>query len=97
MKVRSWRRLEELFSRAQELETQERAPFLERSCGGDRELRDELEEMGAADGEESDPEIESRLHPRMWHPRMCAWHLARETAPCGVAVRLSELEYLPHT
>jgi non-specific serine/threonine protein kinase/serine/threonine-protein kinase len=43
-----WARLKELFAAAAELETEARAAFLDRECGGDGELRAELESLLAA-------------------------------------------------
>ena len=40
-----WRRIEELFHAALELEPAERAAFLERECGGDAELRKRVEAL----------------------------------------------------
>jgi serine/threonine-protein kinase len=44
-----WRRVESLFLRALELPAGERGAFVERECGGDAELRREVEEMLDAD------------------------------------------------
>ena len=49
MDDRRWQRLQELFSRAIELNEPERTAFLETECAADPELRAELERLLAAD------------------------------------------------
>ena len=48
MKVDRWRQIDELLEAALEMETSERASFLEQSCQGDDELRREVESLLAA-------------------------------------------------
>ena len=45
MKSERWRRVDELFERALDLESAERATFLDAACAGDTPLRREVEEM----------------------------------------------------
>src|SRR5262245_50775080 len=49
MKAETWMRVHELFPRAAHLSGAERQTFLDRSCGSDRDLRDELERLLVAD------------------------------------------------
>jgi serine/threonine protein kinase len=49
MNNEKWQRVEELFDEAQQLAVDERLPYLNLHCGGDGELRTELERLLAAD------------------------------------------------
>ena len=51
MEPELWRRVEELCQRAMELDQSNRAEFLERSCGGDKELRRQVEVLLAHERE----------------------------------------------
>src|SRR5579884_4144992 len=48
-----WERLKELFDGAMDLEPSRRAEFLDGTCGGDTELRKEVEKLIRASGEET--------------------------------------------
>jgi eukaryotic-like serine/threonine-protein kinase len=54
-----WARVQELFAAASEMEPPARAPFLERECGGDRELRSEVESLLASLGSAGSGFLES--------------------------------------
>jgi serine/threonine-protein kinase len=54
MKPDRWRKVDELFEAALEREPTERAAFLERVCGDDHELRQEVQKMLAFDHEAED-------------------------------------------
>jgi len=49
MKPERWNQIEKLYHSAAALQPAERAPFLERACGGDPELRQEVESLLAHD------------------------------------------------
>src|SRR5262245_7493671 len=49
MDVERWRRTEELFHRALELDEAARGAVLDRECGGDAQLRRDVERLLAAD------------------------------------------------
>jgi hypothetical protein len=49
-----WRQIEEIFEAAVQLETAQRASYLEQTCGGDRAMLEEVESMPAVDGQAPD-------------------------------------------
>ena len=51
MKPERWRQVDQLFHSALEREPEERAAFLDQACGGDAELRREVESLLAAEAE----------------------------------------------
>ena len=61
MSTGSWARLEELFSRALELDSAELGTFLDKACGGEPGLREELEAMLVASSPTAELEIERQL------------------------------------
>src|ERR1044071_9231954 len=50
----SWQRIKEIFQSAQELTPEERSDFLDRACGDDESLREEVEALLTADAENED-------------------------------------------
>src|ERR1700752_2251309 len=54
MKPDNWRKVDELFDPALERDPKDRASFLDRACGSDRELRREVEKMLAFDRQAED-------------------------------------------
>ncbi|HKS07976.1 MAG TPA: serine/threonine-protein kinase [Pyrinomonadaceae bacterium] len=54
MKPDDWRKVDELFDAALEHDPKDRASFLDRACGSDRELRREVEKMLAFDRQAED-------------------------------------------
>jgi hypothetical protein len=62
-----WRRIEELFHAALELEPQLRPPFLQQACGPDMELRNEVESLLDSAGRDTDflPEAVVEVAHRM--------------------------------
>jgi serine/threonine protein kinase len=51
MSPERWRQVDEIFQAAIELKAEERSAFVERACGGDEELRREVESLITADDE----------------------------------------------
>jgi hypothetical protein len=49
-----WRRIEEIFQVALDTTPDRRAAYLQRACGGDSSLRNEVESLLARDSEDSD-------------------------------------------
>ena len=49
MKPELWKKIDEMFAAAQAQPAEERAAFLDRACGGDQELRGEVESLLRAD------------------------------------------------
>ncbi|HEU4933478.1 MAG TPA: hypothetical protein VFT48_15445, partial [Pyrinomonadaceae bacterium] len=47
----SWPRIKEIFQSAQELTPEERSDFLDKACGDDRSLREEVEALLTADAD----------------------------------------------
>ena len=50
----SWQRIKEIFQSAQELTPEERSDFLDRACGDDKSLREEVEALLSADATNED-------------------------------------------
>ena len=50
----SWQRIKEIFQSAQELKPEERSDFLDRACGDDQSLREEVEALLTADASNED-------------------------------------------
>src|SRR6185369_8850016 len=50
----SWQRIKEIFQSAQELTSEERSDFLDRACGDDKSLREEVEALLSADATNED-------------------------------------------
>ena len=50
----SWQRIKEIFQSAQELKPEERSDFLDRACGDDKSLREEVEALLTADASNED-------------------------------------------
>jgi len=50
----SWQRIKEIFQSAQELKPEERSDFLDRACGDDKSLREEVEALLTADDSNED-------------------------------------------
>ena len=50
----SWQRIKEIFQAAQELTPEERSDFLDRACGDDKSLREEVESLLTADADNED-------------------------------------------
>ena len=50
----SWKRIKEIFQSAQELKPEERSDFLDRACGDDKSLREEVEALLTADASNED-------------------------------------------
>jgi serine/threonine-protein kinase len=50
MKPELWKKIDEMFAAAQAQPAEERAAFLDRACGGDQELRGEVESLLRARG-----------------------------------------------
>ena len=50
----SWQRIKEIFQSAQELRPEERSDFLDRACGDDKSLREEVEALLTADASNED-------------------------------------------
>ena len=50
----SWQRIKEIFQSAQELKPDERSDFLDRACGDDQSLREEVEALLTADASNED-------------------------------------------
>lgn len=50
----SWQRIKEIFQSAQELTSEERSDFLDRACGDDKSLREEVEALLTADAGNDD-------------------------------------------
>jgi len=50
----SWQRIKEIFQSAQELKPEERSDFLDRACGDDKSLREEVEALLTADAGNDD-------------------------------------------
>src|ERR1041384_4984221 len=50
----SWPRIKEIFESAQELTPKERSDFLDRACGDDKSLREEVEALLTADAGNDD-------------------------------------------
>ena len=54
MSEERWRRVEDVFHRAADLASSERGAFLDSACGGDQDLRREVESLLAADSDPAD-------------------------------------------
>ncbi len=61
MSPEKWKRAEELFHQALEVEPGERAAWLEAACGGDAELRQEVESLLASDEAAGEEFVSSAL------------------------------------
>src|SRR5262249_32953919 len=70
-----WRRIEDLFYRASEMDPAQRAAFLERECGADADLRAEVESLLLS----ASKSIEMLVEP----VRQAAQQMAAKTATTG--------------
>ncbi|MEO7755909.1 MAG: serine/threonine-protein kinase, partial [Dokdonella sp.] len=100
MDSHAWQRVRELFDRAVELPTAERAAFLDDACAGEAEIRGEVEAMLRADADavatsalvNANPELvdalnaQAREHERdaLIGRRIGAWRLQREIGRGGM-------------
>lgn len=92
-----WHAAQELFHRALDRPAEERGRFLDAECGGDEPLRHQVQQLLAADDEQSDfmrpprpEEVRSLLVPEVDEPRpgdrIGSWQIVRELARGGMGI-----------
>lgn len=92
METERWRRIEALFHRAADLAASERAALLEAECGGDAELRAEVERMFSSDEAADDAfsRVEARTRAAAEDPllgrRLGVYELTGRLAAGGMGV-----------